>query len=209
MTSEANSNAAPSANGSAKAQKEPQYRMDPAQIPQDLRQTVAAKMSPEADVYPAKDGGNYKGRIVHADERFVVQAIGKSEKTAVVHERADVEIKGASLLSRAANNDLVNRNVQIHYDAPEKAGRMYPYNPQKEQEQREAGAAERRTSMVEKITAAARDYAAESFSTPKARNTFLEHFEGVMAKVAQQQERAKEAPQQDRGQQQQAPARQH
>jgi hypothetical protein len=72
MTSEANSNSAPSASGSAK--KEPQYRMDPAQIPQDLRQTVAAKMSPEADVYPAKDGGNYKGRIVHADERFIVQA---------------------------------------------------------------------------------------------------------------------------------------
>jgi hypothetical protein len=120
-----------------------------------------------------------------------------------------VEIKGASLLSRAANNDLVNRNVQIHYDSPEKAGRMYPYNPQKEQEQREAGAAERRTSTVEKITAAAREYAAENIGTPKARSAFLEHFEGVMTKFAQQQDRAKEAPQQDRGQQQQAPARQH
>lgn len=206
MTSnESNTAAATEAASSKPKAKEPQYRMDPAAIPTDLRQTVAAKLSPEADVYPAKDGGNYKGRVIHADENFIVQAIGKSEKTAVVHSRDQVDIKGASLLSRDANNDLPGRNVQIHYDDDGKSARMYPYNPVKEAEAKEAGKQERQASMVDRIKAAAVEYATENMPAGKSRNAFLQHFENVMTKAAPEQARSQEAPQQQKP----APAREH
>lgn len=189
-------------NGTTNAakSKEPQYRMDPAEIPSSIRGQIAEKLGKEADAYPAKDGGNYKGRIVYADDKYIVQSIGKGEKTAVVHDRAEVDIKGASLLSRAANNDLEGRNVQIHYREQDKGAAMYPWNAQKEQAQKEAGREQRQQSASERIIEHAKAYAEGNIKQPKQREAFLEHLGNVLDRASQTRAQAKE-------QQSQAPAR--
>ncbi|WP_320201748.1 KfrB domain-containing protein (plasmid) [Agrobacterium sp. rho-13.3] len=184
MTSETNT-APTSSTGAGKdnAKEAPKYRMDPAEIPTPIRQLVAKEMGTAADVYPAKDGGNYKGRVVHADDKFIVQAIGKGEKTAIVHDRSEVEIKGAALLSRAANNDLGGRNVQIHYRDADKGAAMYPHNAEKEQQQREGGKSLYQATMTELYTKMAREYAEQNISSPKQRAEFLKHFDKVTERV--------------------------
>lgn len=198
MTSETNT-APTSSTGAGKdnAKPAPQYRMDPAEIPSSIRQTVAEKMGTEADVYPAKDGGNYKGRIVHADGEHIVQAIGKGEKTAIVHARSEVEIKGASLLSRDANNDLAGRNVQIHYRDADKGAAMYPFNAEKEQQQREGTGKLYQATMTELYTKMAKEYAEQNISSPKQRAEFLKHFDKVTERVVAELQKAPEAAKSD------------
>lgn len=198
MTSETNT-APTSSTGAGKdnAKPVPQYRMDPAEIPSSIRQTVAEKMGSEADVYPAKDGGNYKGRIVHADGEHIVQAIGKGEKTAIVHARSEVEIKGASLLSRDANNDLAGRNVQIHYRDADKGAAMYPFNAEKEQQQREGGKSLYQATMTELYTKMAKEYAEQNISSPKQRADFLKHFDKVTERVVAELQKSPEAAKSD------------
>lgn len=196
MTSDTNTATPTAGAGKENAKPAPQYRMDPVEIPTSIRQTVAKAMGPEADVYPAKDGGNYKGRIVHADGEHIVQAIGKGEKTAIVHARSEVEIKGASLLSRDANNDLAGRNVQIHYREADKGAAMYPFNAEKEQQQREGSGKLYQATMTELYTKMAKEYAEQNIKSPKARAEFLEHFSKVTEKVIAAQEKGRTEPEQ-------------
>lgn len=202
MTTDTNtaSDAGSTANGNGKAKDAPKYRMDPTEIPTSIRTAIAQPrqpdgkggLGPEADVYPAKDGGNYKGRIVHANDEYIVQAIGKGEKTAVVHARADVEIKGASLLSRDANNDLAGRNVQIHYREADKGAAMYPYNAEKEQQQREgSGGKLYAATMTELYTKMAKEYAEEHIKSPKQREEFLKHFGNVTERVVAEMQKGR------------------
>ncbi|WP_108610798.1 hypothetical protein [Aminobacter sp. MSH1] len=218
MTSETNpansASAATNSSGNDKAKDAPQYRMDPAAIPGSIRQTVAEKIGPQADIYPAKDGGTYKGRVIHADDKYIVQAIGKGDRTAVVHDRSEVEIKGAALLSRNANNDLPGRNVQIHYREADKGAAMYPLNQEKDSQRQGEGQTKEslyRATMTELYTKMAKEYAEQNIKSPKARAEFLEHFNKVTEKVIAAQEKtrtepeaakAKDGPEQGRGQQQ-------
>jgi len=182
-----------------------QYRMDPASIDKSYRAVVADKLGKDADLYPAKDGGSYKGRIIHEDDRFMVQAIGKRESSAVIHEKSGVEVKGASLASRASNNDLTDRNVQIHYRDRSQSAAMYAWNPAKEAEQRADRSQQKAAGATERLLEDAKAYAAENIKTPKARETFMQHFGAVMEQANQRRELARgQEPQQ----QQQKPKQQ-
>lgn len=171
------------------------YRMDAGEIPQEIRTSIAGKIGAEAEVFPAKENGSYKGPVVHADKDFVVQAVGKNQQTAVVHRRADVEMMGASLKGRDANNDLENRNIQVHYRGEQ--AKAYPWDAQKEQQQRAARAsdrtAERGASTANKVMSEAEKYASENIKNAKQREAFLKHLGNVTQQAFQPQQRPEKA----------------
>ncbi|WOP85254.1 KfrB domain-containing protein [Citrobacter koseri] len=171
------------------------YRMDAGEIPQEIRSNIAGKLGTEAEVFPAKENGSYKGPVVHADKDFVVQAVGKNQQTAVVHRREDVEMMGASLKGRDANNDLENRNIQVHYRGDK--AKAYPWDAEKEQQQRAARAseksAERGASTASKVMSEAEKYAAENIKNAKQREAFLKHLGNVTQQAFQPQQRQEQA----------------
>ncbi|HBN8448260.1 TPA: hypothetical protein NI803_004603 [Pseudomonas aeruginosa] len=167
------------------------YRMDAGNIPQEIRSSVADRLGTEAEVFPAKENGSYKGPVIHADKGFVVQAVGKNQQTAVVHQRADVEMMGASLKGRDANNDLVNRNIQVHYRGEH--AKAYPWDAEKEQQQRAARTVEKQTergaATATRVMSEAEKYAAENIKNAKQREAFLRHLGNVTQQAFQPQQR--------------------
>ncbi|MDP4573441.1 hypothetical protein Q8O96_30695 [Pseudomonas sp. LPH60] len=175
----------PSSSAQAKTQSIRGYRMDSGNIPQEIRTNVAAVLSPEADVFPAKENGSYKGPVIHADSNYIVQAVGKSNQTAVIHQRGDVEMMGASLKGRDANNDLVGRNLQVHYRGDQ--AKVYPWDAQKEAVQRADRTTEHRVVPERNSSAViagqvlneAEKYATENIKNAKQREAFLKHLSNV------------------------------
>nr|CAC79167.1 hypothetical protein 24.1 kDa [uncultured bacterium] len=167
------------------------YRMDAGNIPPEIRNSVAGKLGVEAEVFPAKENGSYKGPVIHADKDFVVQAVGKNQQTAVVHSRTDVEMMGASLKGRDANNDLENRNIQVHYRGDQ--AKAYPWDAAKEQQQRAARstekAADQNVSTATKVMSEAEKYAMENIKNVKQREAFLKHLGNVTQQAFQPQQR--------------------
>ncbi|WP_372371955.1 hypothetical protein [Xanthomonas axonopodis] len=155
------------------------YRMKPTDIPKEIRETVAGQLGKEADVFPARGDSKsgYKGPVIHTDDKYIVQAVGKGHKSAIVHQRSDIELQGASLQSRDQNNDLVNRNIQVHYRGDQ--AKAYQWNPEREAQNRSerAAPAERKVDPVE----AAKAYAETAFRTAKQRDAFVAHVQNVQA----------------------------
>ncbi|UDB88438.1 hypothetical protein LCZ91_22580 [Xanthomonas citri pv. mangiferaeindicae] len=167
------------ASNTSTTQSKAEDRIKPTDIPREIRATVAEKLGKEADVFPAKsDSKNgYKGPVIHADKEFIVQAIGKGQRSAIVHLRNDVEFQGPKLQSRDQNNDLVNRNIQVHYrDGQAKA---YPWNPERAAENQ----AQTQRKTVDPVEAA-KEYAQTAFKTAKQRDAFVAHVQGVQALAA-------------------------
>lgn len=178
--------------GASKPKKpEVTYRMEATAIPKELRETVAEKAGPQTDLFPAKNGGGYKGKVIHADENYIVQTIGKEAKSAVAHKRSDVELQGASLLSRDANNDLVGRNIQVHYNEKDKPGKAYPWNAEQEASARQASA-DKKVSPSDRLMEAAKTYAAEHIPA-KQREKFMQDIAGVAKLLYPEQAKTAEA----------------
>lgn len=177
------------ATDAKEAQAQSNYRMNPADIPKSIYEKVSGTLGKEADVFPARGDSKYgyKGPVIHADQDFVVQAVGKGHKTAIVHQRGDLEMQGPMLQSRDANNDLVNRNIQVHYRGDQ--AKVYQWNPEREAQNRE-----QRTTPVDRTMAAAEKYAQENFKTAKARETFLQHMQNVTQEAFKPSSREQEAP---------------
>lgn len=210
-----NSAASPSAQ--ARTPSVRGYRMDSGNIPQEIRNHVAAQLGPEADVFPAKENGSYKGPVIHADSGYVVQAVGKDHQTAVIHQRADVQMMGAALQSRDARNDLANRNLQVHYRGDQ--AKAYPWDAEKEATQRAARSTDRpadRGAVAGQVLSEAEKYALANIKNVKQREAFLKHLGNVTQQFqqpAQEQQPTparnapdKAAPQRPRQQLQQQPA---
>lgn len=162
------------------------YRMDSGNIPQEIRSNVAAQLGPEADVFPAKENGSYKGPVIHADTGYVVQAVGKDHQTAVVHQRADVQMMGAALQSRDARNDLINRNLQVHYRGDQ--AKAYPWDAEKEATQRTARSTDRpadRGAVAGQVLSEAEKYAMANIKNAKQREAFLKHLGNVTQQFQQ------------------------
>lgn len=162
------------------------YRMDSGNIPQEIRSNVAAQLGPEADVFPAKENGSYKGPVIHADTGYVVQAVGKDHQTAVVHQRADVQMMGAALQSRDARNDLINRNLQVHYRGDQ--AKAYPWDAEKEATQRAARSTDRpadRGAVAGQVLSEAEKYAMANIKNAKQREAFLKHLGNVTQQFQQ------------------------
>ncbi|MEQ7810223.1 KfrB domain-containing protein [Xanthomonas hortorum] len=148
-------------------------------ITDQIREFVAEKLGRDAVVFEPRDDSKsgYKGPVIHADSEVIVQAVGKGHKTAIVHKRSDVEMQGPILQSRDHNNDLVNRNIQVHYRLGE--GKAYQWNPERDAQNRaeRAAPAERKLDPVE----AAKAYAETAFRTAKQRDAFVAHVQNVQA----------------------------
>lgn len=189
------------------------YRMDSGDIPQNIRSNVAERLGSESDVFPAKENGSYKGPVIHADSAYLVQAVGKDQKTAVVHQRADVQIMGAALQSRDARNDLVSRNLQVHYRGDQ--AKAYPWDVEKEAAQRAARSPDQQTDRVAvagQVMSEAEKYAMGNIKNAKQREAFLKHLGNVTQQFQQPQQGSQErAPREpvriaaDRAAQQPAP----
>ncbi|MCF3643141.1 hypothetical protein LXM94_24595 [Rhizobium sp. TRM95111] len=190
MSTERTSGDSAKASTSAKDKTPVAYRMDAGEIPQDLRTSIAGKLGKEAELYPAREDGSYKGPVVHADKDFIVQAVGKNQQTAVAHRREDVQMQGASLQGRDANNDLVNRNIQVHYRGEQ--AKAYPWDAQREAQQRSEKStdrAEKRPAPGEKVLAEAQKYAQDNIKNPKQREAFLKHLTNVTQQAFQPPQR--------------------
>lgn len=114
-------------------------RIAEAAIPDGIRNAASSKIGPEVNVQPAREDGSYKGKIVYANDRYLVQAVGKEGKSAVVHQRSDVEMVGDKMKWRAENGKLTNADMQIHYDG--QAAKGYVWNREREQAARAERAA--------------------------------------------------------------------
>lgn len=178
------------------------YRMSPSAIPPEVRQKVAGTLGHDANVYPARNDSQhgYKGPVIHADKDFLVQAVGKGQKTAIIHQRSDLQIEGAKLQQRDSNNDLVNRNIQVHYRGEK--GKVYAWNKDNEQTK----PASKDLPAGEKLMNAAAEYAQGAFRTTKQREAFMAHIgnvtkEAFKSKDADKPAKAAERPVQQRDRQ--------
>lgn len=168
----------------AQADKQRVYRVPESAITDDLRAKIASQIGHEAVAYPAKVGGSYKGPVIHADESFVVQAVGRERNSAVVHQRSDLEMQGAQLRQRDRNNDLNNRNIQVHYRGT--TAKVFPLNEHPTQASERP--AERGNGEPPKpdriyrefVLATAADYARDAFKTEKQRETFVGHVTAML-----------------------------
>jgi hypothetical protein len=162
-----------------------EYCLPPDDIPQEIRADIASKLGSQAEVFPAREEGSYRGPVIYADERFIGQAVGKNQQSAIVHRREDVEIVGAALNGRDANNDLKGRNIQVHYQKGR--AKAYPWDAEKERQAHGA----RAVSAPDKLMDAATRYANENIKNTKQRETFLKHLNNVAERAfssAQQQQ---------------------
>ncbi|WP_122290693.1 MULTISPECIES: hypothetical protein [Pseudomonas syringae group] len=162
--------------------------MDLGDIPQEIHANVAERLGPESTVFPAKENGSYKGPIIHADNTYLIQAVGK-EQRAIIHQRADVQMMGPILQTRDARNDLVDRNLQVHYRGDQ--GKVYLWDAEKEATQRAARAAARpadRTEIAGQVLSQAEQYAANNIKNAKQREAFLKHLGKVTEQFHQGQQ---------------------
>lgn len=163
-----------------------QYISPPEKIPQEIKAFVDKRLGHDANgvqrtengapvkpsVFPAKENGSYKGKVILNTETHLVQSIGKDEKTAVVHEKANIELVGSKLKWRDENQKMHNADIQIHYK--DGKGKAFPLAAEKAQE------AEKPGLTSEQYLQKAQAYAADNIKNAKSRESFLKHVENMV-----------------------------
>lgn len=134
------------------------YVMDHKEIPKEISSFVAEKLGKDASVHPAREGGGYKGKVLLNSDQYLVQSVGREGKSAVVHRKDDLEIKGSNLAWRDQNKRLGSVDVQIHYDAGK--AKMYAWNREREDQVR--------------FVTKAQEFA-KTITSAKERGVFLKH----------------------------------
>lgn len=149
-------------------------------------------------VVPAKENGSYRGTVILNNENYIVQAVGKEAKTAVVHRKDDVELMGSKLKWRDENKKMHNADVQIYYSG-EKA-KAYPWDKEKAlaapAKEASKDAQDKPALKPENLLEKAQQYAAENIKNAKQREAFLKHLENVTQQATgrQQPEQPSKAP---------------
>lgn len=180
---------------SEKPEKSTAPRMNAKEIPSDLIAGTKDVLGQEAYLAPAKDNGEYKGKVLYSDETYVIQALATKNgrhNNAVIHRREDLDIQGDKLKDR---NDIKGRNIQVYYKEGAEKGKLYPWSPEKEAALKEARIAERerlQKTGADKVISSAEKYAEANFKNPKQREAFLKG----MAEVAKDAFPQKAAPEQ-------------
>lgn len=194
------------ASGKDKSPKDAgKYVTAPDKIPQEIKAFVEKRLGqdskgdPRQDdkgnaikptVFPAKENGSYKGKVILNNETHLVQSIGKDEKTAVVHDKANLELMGERLKWRDANQKLHNADIQVHYQ--DGKGKAYPLakdNEKPQQAQNRAGLS------PEQMLENAQKYASENIKNAKSRDAFLKHMENMVNPTKQASDQNKPIPQ--------------
>ncbi len=158
---------------SEKPEKSSAPRMDAKEIPPEIVKEVKDILGQEAYVTPAKDNGEYKGKVLYSDDKYIIQGIAAKNgrhNNAVIHKREDLEIQNDKLVGRNKIND---KNIQVYYG--EKGGKLYPWNPEKAAALEKARVTERerlQKTGPDKVLSAAEKYA-ETIKNPKQREAFL------------------------------------
>lgn len=106
-------------------------RMPDDDIPPHLHEIASRKLGvEEVALKPARDGGAYKGKVLHSDSNFVVQGVGTKGNSAVVHRASELEFVSSNLKWCQDHNRLGSRDVQVHYGADGR-GKVYPYDAER------------------------------------------------------------------------------
>lgn len=141
-----------------------EYLVNLNQVDDDLKHRVSLRVTPkgidgerlvndknepvDVKVISAKQNGSYTGRIVANEQNYLIQAIGKREEFAIVHNKEQVAIQGANL-KKLDKNDRLNFNaVQIHYKQDQ--AKMYPWDRKKHEVKIEAKIKEQEAAIFAK-----------------------------------------------------------
>jgi hypothetical protein len=179
----------PDATQTASYSSKPAGKAITKDIPKDVRDFGIDKLSHDVNgnirtgadgqplkvtVIPARENGSYKGRVIANNDKYLIQAIGKEEKFAVVHEKINLTMVSNSLKWKDENKRLGQSNIQVHYDGTK--ANVYPYNPDrfKAQEKTAAKEAPAKDDLVQKVM----DYAA-TIKNAKSRDAFIKHFQSA------------------------------
>lgn len=171
------------------------------------------------NIFPAKEGGTYKGTVILNNADFVVQSVGTGQ-TAVVHRKSDVELQGKPLQNRDQSNSLHGADIQVFY-TKDKA-KAYPWNKEKDLEKKsEPGLGEKpkpaqevspelkaayQKQAVNDVLAKALEYAEQNIKNTNQRTAFIKHINAAVG-AEKTTEHSSEAPEKAQAQdQQQAPA---
>ncbi len=112
------------AGSAARPEREPaDYLFPRNNIPLEVKGFALARLGNDAQIHPARRNGSYKGTVLLNSSGWIVQAIGRDTKTAIVHRKADVTLVG-SVRWRDANKRLGGAAVQVHYN--DGTGKAYP-----------------------------------------------------------------------------------
>ena len=192
-----NAESAPRAKESANA-----YRLDHKDIPQDVRDYVS-DLKADAEVYPARAGGSYKGPVVKTTDSLIVQMVGNDQKSAVAHKREDVEFVSPKLIRQDERDDLRGRNLQIHYRGTE--AKAYTWDAEREKANRAAAAekadpAKERAGARGKVEQVSQDQIekkiqafAATLTTAKERDAFIASMKETTKKAFEASRPGKEA----------------
>lgn len=107
---------------------------DAKDMPPGIKAAGEAKLPEGAKVVPAREGGGYKGKVIYANDHYVVQAVGAKQENAVVHRKEDVQMMGQKLEWREKNGMLNNVSIQVHYNGDK--AKAYVWNQEREQQAR-------------------------------------------------------------------------
>jgi hypothetical protein len=114
-----------------------------------------------------KEAGSYYGKVATTDGKYIVQSVGKDNKTAVLHKVEHLDFQGANLKNLAEGNRLKDKPVQIHYgkDSDGKiVGKVYPY---KEKEQQSVNTSITKEALKDTVKAAIQGNTKEFFAKAK------------------------------------------
>lgn len=118
-----------------------------ADIPRGIIEAGKSKLPEAAKIVPAREDGGYKGKVLYANDRYVVQAVGVKQENAVVHRKEDLQMMGQKLEWREKNGMLNNVSIQVHYSGDK--GKAYVWNQEREQQARAEAAKQKDSAMKE------------------------------------------------------------
>lgn len=185
------------------------------EVPKEIRDYAINKLNPvdeagervkdgqgvpiTARISTAKENGSYYGPVILNNEKFIVQAVGKERRSAVIHHKDDVALQGSSLALLDAKKTMNGTSVQVHYSG-EKA-KAYPWADKARQTQEPGKTEPEKTPAKEPMKAdefmkQAADYAKENIKNANQREAFLKHLGNVTEQAfnKQQPEATKSTP---------------
>ncbi len=154
------------------------------EIPKEISSFVTERMGTGAGAHPPRQDGIYRGRVLLNSDKYLVQSVGRSNNSAIVHKKEGMELMGSNLQWRDQNKRLGSVDVQVYYSGDK--SKTYEYNREREDQKRMLARAE---------------VFSKTIKDEKKREDFMFHLKGLLA--SQQKERddkSKSAPAPDRSQ---------
>lgn len=170
------------------------------EVPKEVRDYAINKLNPvnetgerikdgqgnpiTARISTAKENGSYYGPVILNNDKFIVQAVGKERLSAVVHNKDDVALQGASLALLDAKKTMNGTSVQVHYSG-DKAKAYHWADKNKQVAEPSKTVVEKTSEPVKEAMKAedfmkqAVDYAKENIKNTNQREAFLKHLGNV------------------------------